>query len=158
MSDLTSLSTQIIDEGAPIFPVRINQELSEIGDGVMLVESFSNVIAVKTDEGLVLSDTSGATTGQAVVQSLRAASDAPFHTILYTHGHIDHVGGAGAFVSNSAASDSCRDPEKTSICFPHMTSMKPVFSSAQSHSASSRAPAIQPDQRSMSSFASCGTI
>jgi alkyl sulfatase BDS1-like metallo-beta-lactamase superfamily hydrolase len=102
MTDLISLSTQIIDEGAPIFPVRINQELSEIGDGVVVVESFSNVIGVTTDEGLILSDTSGAATGGAVVNSLRAFSDAPFHTILYTHGHIDHVGGAGAFVANAA--------------------------------------------------------
>lgn len=102
MGDLISLSTQIIDEGAPIFPVRINQELSEIGDGVMVVESFSNVIAVETEEGLILSDTSGAHTGEAVVSSLRRFSDAPFHTILYTHGHIDHVGGAGAFVANAA--------------------------------------------------------
>ena len=46
--DLVSLSTRIIDEGAPIFPVRINQELSEIADGVMLVESFSNVAAITT--------------------------------------------------------------------------------------------------------------
>jgi alkyl sulfatase BDS1-like metallo-beta-lactamase superfamily hydrolase len=103
MSDLISLSTRIIDEGAPIFPVRINQQLSEIDAGVMLVESFSNVVAVTTEEGLVLSDTSGAATGEAVVGSLRAWSDAPFHTILYTHGHIDHVGGAGAFVANAAA-------------------------------------------------------
>jgi alkyl sulfatase BDS1-like metallo-beta-lactamase superfamily hydrolase len=102
MSDLISLSTQIIDEGAPIFPVRINQELSEIADGVMVVESFSNVIALATDEGLILSDTSGALTGEAVVSSLRAWSGDPFHTILYTHGHIDHVGGAGAFVANAA--------------------------------------------------------
>jgi len=103
MSDLIALSTQIIDDGAPILPVRINQELSEIGDGLSVVESFSNVIALTTDEGLILSDTSGATTGEAVVRSLRAFSDAPFHTILYTHGHIDHVGGASAFVANAAA-------------------------------------------------------
>jgi alkyl sulfatase BDS1-like metallo-beta-lactamase superfamily hydrolase len=102
MSDLISLSTRIIDEGAPIFPVRINNELSEIAPGVMLVESFSNVVAVTTDEGLILSDTSGAATGEAVVKSLRTFSDAAFHTILYTHGHIDHVGGAGAFVANAA--------------------------------------------------------
>jgi glyoxylase-like metal-dependent hydrolase (beta-lactamase superfamily II) len=103
MSDLIALSTQIIDEGAPIFPVRINNELSEIADGVMLVESFSNVVAIATEEGLLLSDTSGAATGAAVVKSLRAWSDAAFHTILYTHGHIDHVGGAGAFAANAAA-------------------------------------------------------
>jgi alkyl sulfatase BDS1-like metallo-beta-lactamase superfamily hydrolase len=100
--DLLSLSTQIIDEGAPIFPVRINQTLSEIADGLAVVESFSNVIALATGEGLVLSDTSGALTGGAVVSSLRAWSDAPFHTILYTHGHVDHVGGAGAFVADAA--------------------------------------------------------
>jgi alkyl sulfatase BDS1-like metallo-beta-lactamase superfamily hydrolase len=102
MADLLSLSSQIIDDGAAIFPVRINQELSEIGDGVAVVESFSNVIALATDEGLVLSDTSGALTGGAVVKSLRAWSSDPFHTILYTHGHIDHVGGAGAFVADAA--------------------------------------------------------
>ena len=101
MTDLIALSTSIIDDDAPVFPVRVNQELSEIGDGIAVVESFSNVIAVSTEEGLVLSDTSGARTGPAVVESLRAWSDAAFHTILYTHGHIDHVGGAGAFVANS---------------------------------------------------------
>ncbi|MFQ5415547.1 MAG: alkyl sulfatase dimerization domain-containing protein [Myxococcota bacterium] len=103
MSDLLSLSTQIIDAGAPIFPVRVNQELSEIADGVAVVESFSNVIAVSTEEGLVLSDTSGAMTGAVVVESLRRWSADAFHTILYTHGHIDHVGGAAAFVANAEA-------------------------------------------------------
>jgi alkyl sulfatase BDS1-like metallo-beta-lactamase superfamily hydrolase len=99
--DLVSLSTRIIDDGAPIFPVRINQELSEIADGMMLVESFSNVAAICTEEGLFLSDTSGARTGEAVVRSLRAWSADAFHSVLYTHGHIDHVGGAGAFVANA---------------------------------------------------------
>jgi hypothetical protein len=46
MTDLIALSTQIIDDAAPIFPVRVNQELSEIADGVSVVESFSNVVAV----------------------------------------------------------------------------------------------------------------
>lgn len=103
MTDLISLSTQIIDERAPIFPVRINQELSEIADGVAVVESFSNVVALATPEGLILSDTSGAATGGQVVESLRGWSREPFHTILYTHGHIDHVGGARAFTANAEA-------------------------------------------------------
>jgi alkyl sulfatase BDS1-like metallo-beta-lactamase superfamily hydrolase len=101
MADLISLSTQIIDEGAPIFPVRVNQELSEIADGVVVVESFSNVIALTTEEGLILSDTSGARTGGEVAQRLRDWSRDAFHTILYTHGHVDHVGGAAAFVASA---------------------------------------------------------
>ena len=101
MADLISLSTQIIDEGAPIFPVRINQQLSEIADGIVVVESFSNAIALATEEGLIVSDTSGARTGGEVVQCLRGWSQDAFHTILYTHGHVDHVGGASAFVANA---------------------------------------------------------
>jgi alkyl sulfatase BDS1-like metallo-beta-lactamase superfamily hydrolase len=101
MEDLVALASQIIDDGAPIFPVRISQELSEIADDVSLVESFSNVVAVKTRDGLFLSDTSGAMTGAAVVESLRRWSAEPFHTILYTHGHVDHVGGGRAFAKNA---------------------------------------------------------
>lgn len=101
MTDLISLSTRIIDEGVPIFPVRVNQELSEIADGIAVVESFSNVIALTTEEGLILSDTSGARTGGEVVQRLRDWTQEPFHTILYTHGHVDHVGGAAAFVASA---------------------------------------------------------
>ena len=66
MTDLLALSTQIIDDGAELFPVRINQELSEISDDIAVVESFSNVVALRTDAGLVLSDTSGAVTGPSV--------------------------------------------------------------------------------------------
>jgi len=101
MEDLIALSAQIIDEGAAIQPIRVNNQLSEIADGISLVESFSNVVAISTDEGLLLSDTSGALTAEAVVESLRAYTTKPLHTVLYTHGHVDHVGGAAAFVANA---------------------------------------------------------
>jgi alkyl sulfatase BDS1-like metallo-beta-lactamase superfamily hydrolase len=101
MADLIALSSQIIDEGAPIFPVRVNQELSEIADGVAVVESFSNVIALTTDEGVILSDTSGDRTAGEVVRCLRRWTEDSIHTILYTHGHVDHVGGAAAFLANA---------------------------------------------------------
>jgi len=108
MADLIDLSTRIIDDGDAILPVRVNQELSEIADGVAVVESFSNAIALRSDAGLLISDTSGAWSGAAVVEALRGWSDAPFHTILYTHGHVDHVGGAGAFVADAEARGHAR--------------------------------------------------
>jgi alkyl sulfatase BDS1-like metallo-beta-lactamase superfamily hydrolase len=79
----------------------VTQELSELGDGLAVVESFSHVVAFATDAGLVCFDTSGALTGKAVVGALRGWSDRPFHSLVYTHGHVDHVGGASAFVADA---------------------------------------------------------
>lgn len=78
--------------------VRIDSdEAVVLADGVALVESFSNVVAFDTDEGLVLFDVSHQMTVAGVIANLRAWNDAPVHTAVYTHGHVDHVTGANAF-------------------------------------------------------------
>lgn len=79
---------------------RVTNELSDLGDGVGFVESFSNVVALHTDDGLVLLDASSVFTGSGVVRSLRAWNDAPVHTLVYTHGHVDHVGGSGRLLAD----------------------------------------------------------
>ncbi len=52
MTDLIALSTAIIDEGKStdeVGPInRINHELSEIADGVAMVEAFSHCIRFET--------------------------------------------------------------------------------------------------------------
>jgi alkyl sulfatase BDS1-like metallo-beta-lactamase superfamily hydrolase len=104
MADLLALTTRIVDSGVADEPVnRVTQELSELAPGVALVESFSHVVALASDAGLVLFDTSGVHTARRVVESLRRWSTARVHTILYTHGHVDHVGGCGALLEDAAA-------------------------------------------------------
>jgi alkyl sulfatase BDS1-like metallo-beta-lactamase superfamily hydrolase len=104
MADLLGLSTRIIDDGVVHEPPnRITQELSELADGLAIVESFSHVVCFRSDDGLVCFDTSGVLTGEAVVKALRGWSDDRVNTILYTHGHVDHVGGARAFVADAEA-------------------------------------------------------
>ena len=72
------LSTRIIDSGVVDTPPnRVTQELSELADGVALIESFSHVVVVDTGDGLVAFDSSGAQTGAAVVEALRAWSTRP---------------------------------------------------------------------------------
>ncbi len=109
MPDLLSLSSKIIDEGYAAEPVnRITHELSEIADGIAMVEAFSHSILFKTDEGLVVFDTSGAQGGARVVDAIRGWSGDPFHTLVYTHGHVDHVGGCGAFMADAEAKGAAR--------------------------------------------------
>ena len=66
-----------------------------------MVESFSHMIAFKTEEGLVLFDASGKQSGVAVVDSLRKWDTSRVHSLAYTHGHLDHVGGSGAIVADA---------------------------------------------------------
>jgi len=101
VSDLLGLSARIIDDGSDEPVNRLTLEVSEVADGVAVVESFSHVVALDTNDGLLLFDTSLEALAGAVLTSLRSWSDAAVDTIVYTHGHADHVGGAGAVVAEA---------------------------------------------------------
>jgi alkyl sulfatase BDS1-like metallo-beta-lactamase superfamily hydrolase len=105
MADLLGMSEAIIDgkmDAAGVGPInRINHQLSEIGDGVAMVEAFSHCVLFQTDDGLVAFDTSNHQGGGRVVEEIRRWRPDRFNTIVYTHGHIDHVGGCGAFIEDA---------------------------------------------------------
>src|SRR5581483_11535162 len=56
-----------------------------------------NVTALKTREGLVVFDTGGVGSAQLIYDTLRAWEQSPIHTVIFTHGHGDHVRGAPLF-------------------------------------------------------------
>lgn len=105
MADLIALSSAVIDgtrSSEDVGPInRINFELSEIAEGLAVVEAFSHCVVFETDDGLVGFDTSGPQGGERVVSAIRHWRKQPFHSLVYTHGHIDHVGGCGAFISDA---------------------------------------------------------
>lgn len=107
MADLLGMSAAVIDgtrSAADIGPInRINHQLSPIADGIAMVEAFSHCILFETDDGLVAFDTSNPAGGRKVVDEVRRWRSDRFHTIVYTHGHVDHVGGCGAFIADAAA-------------------------------------------------------
>lgn len=71
--------------------------LEEVAPGVAFHTGLANVVAVRTDDGLVLVDTGSPLTAGAVYQQVRGWSSAPAHTAIYTHGHFDHAMGTGPF-------------------------------------------------------------
>ena len=96
------LGKRVIDTGTAEPPHnRVTQQLSEVDEGIAVVESFSHCWALRTDEGLVCIDASGPRSGAVVVEALRNWSDDPVHT-------LDHVGGSGAFVADAEARGHAR--------------------------------------------------
>ena len=107
MANLLSISSDLIDGRvgpAEIGPVnRINFQLSEIADNIAMVEAFSHSVLFRTGDGLIAFDTSNLPGSHRVVKAIRDWSKDPFHSLVYTHGHIDHVGGCGTFLQDAEA-------------------------------------------------------
>jgi alkyl sulfatase BDS1-like metallo-beta-lactamase superfamily hydrolase len=80
--------------------------LTAVADGIVTVHSTyfcGSVTAIRTDAGLVLIDTANAALAAQTLAAIRRWDDSPVHTVIYTHGHIDHTGGI-ATVDAEAAS------------------------------------------------------
>jgi alkyl sulfatase BDS1-like metallo-beta-lactamase superfamily hydrolase len=95
-TDLLELSASILDGEATIdshHPLRMSRSttLQEVADRVAFVEAFANVVAIDTDDGLVLVDAAGPLHAQAVHEDVRRWSTRPLHTAVFTHGHVDHI-------------------------------------------------------------------
>jgi alkyl sulfatase BDS1-like metallo-beta-lactamase superfamily hydrolase len=89
------LAARIIDTGVGEGSTnRIINKLSWLSDRVFLVESFSHVGGVRSDEGIVLFDASSTFTAGGVLEELRAHVPERVAVLVYTHGHVDHVGGS----------------------------------------------------------------
>jgi alkyl sulfatase BDS1-like metallo-beta-lactamase superfamily hydrolase len=99
------LSSRVIDSGVVDQPLnRVTNEITELADNLAIVESFSHSIVWDTGDGLMCFDASGAGSGEAVVQSIRSWRTDPISSLVYTHGHADHVGGSFAFAKDAQSS------------------------------------------------------
>jgi len=101
VADLIDISTRIIDSGVVDQMVnRVTNELSELGDDLAIIESFSHCVAFDSGDGVVCFDASGVHTGEAVVAALKKWRTDRVANLVYTHGHADHVGGSTYFAAD----------------------------------------------------------
>ena len=96
------LSTKVIDSGIVDQPLnRVTNDITELADNLAIVESFSHSVVWDTGDGLMCFDASGAGSGEAVVNSIRSWRNDAITSLVYTHGHADHVGGSVAFAHDA---------------------------------------------------------
>ena len=69
---------------------------------------FGNATAIRTRDGLVLVDTGSRETANQTLAVLRRWDDGPVHTVIYTHGHIDHTWGARLLDQEADANGTAR--------------------------------------------------
>ena len=102
---LLERSARFIDGAVYEGPVSVNpvdRSFHEVADGVGLVCGFSHIWILDAAEGLVVVDTSQPDFASAAPEHLRRWRDVPVDTIVYTHGHIDHVSGSQVFRDDAA--------------------------------------------------------
>ena len=96
------LSTKVIDSGIVDEPLnRVTNDITELADNLAIVESFSHSVVWDTGDGLMCFDASGAGSGEAVVNSIRSWRNDAITSLIYTHGHADHIGGSVAFAHDA---------------------------------------------------------
>ena len=62
-------------------------------DTFFMTADYVNLTAFETSEGLLLVDTGTTEAGPRVYEEIRKRTAAPLHTVVYTHGHLDHAFG-----------------------------------------------------------------
>lgn len=89
------MGRSFLDPGAEVHDYRITEVAPRTW---FLQPSWVNVALFETDDGLVMVDAGFASDAATIAHAIRSVSDAPLHTVVYTHGHVDHAFGMKALL------------------------------------------------------------
>ena len=71
----------------------------EVAERTWFASLVSGLAAFETDDGIVLVDSGAAMLAPGLASLIRARSNAPIQTAIFTHGHADHAYGLSAFLA-----------------------------------------------------------
>ncbi|MCC5950983.1 MAG: MBL fold metallo-hydrolase [Acidimicrobiia bacterium] len=70
----------------------------EVAERTWFASQLSGVTAFETDDGVVLVDAGAVMFAPMLAGSIREKTQAPIHTAIFTHGHVDHAYGLSEFL------------------------------------------------------------
>ncbi|MDX2166074.1 MAG: alkyl sulfatase dimerization domain-containing protein [Deltaproteobacteria bacterium] len=93
---------------------RVWGDPGEIAPDLFMFPAFVNTYALRTAAGLLLIDPGFTHASGQLRDAVRGWSDAPLHSAVYTHGHVDHAFGLRAFLAAGetpqiVAQENCLD-------------------------------------------------
>jgi alkyl sulfatase BDS1-like metallo-beta-lactamase superfamily hydrolase len=76
--------------------------LEQVSDGVAMVHAFANAGVIYGRGEVLIVDASSPLTARMVIDRVREETNERIAHLVYTHGHVDHAGGAPAFLMHAA--------------------------------------------------------
>lgn len=86
-----------IYKSRPVEPNPAKYGGERINDFIVMSEAFSNAYLIETPEGNVQINAGMGMEAPVIESNFRTFSDAPLHSLIFTQGHVDHVGGTAYF-------------------------------------------------------------
>jgi alkyl sulfatase BDS1-like metallo-beta-lactamase superfamily hydrolase len=127
----------------------------KVTDGVYSAVGFdaANSIMIEGDDGLIIVDTlSTYEDAKEVIAEFRKISDKPVKAIIYTHGHLDHVHGTGAFLEEGKDIEIYAHESHVDFYINENSVLGPITSIRSAHAAGAFLPDEGPDRKNLGVF------
>jgi len=108
---------------------------------------------IEGDDGLIIVDTlSTYESAKNVITEFRKITDKPVKAIIYTHGHLDHVHGTGAFLEEGEDIEIYAHDSHVDFYINENSVLGPIASTRSAHASGAFLPNDGPDARNMGVF------
>ncbi len=127
----------------------------KVTDGVYSAVGFdgANSIMIEGDDGIIIVDTlSTYEAAKKVISEFRKITDKPVKAIIYTHGHLDHVHGTGAFLEEGEDIEIYAHESHVDFYINENSVLGPGATTRTIHAAGAMLPSEGTDARNMGVF------